>query len=182
MGLGLSALLWNLKLSMSLILGVILPLASGAAAAGSEEAHIGRQEVASHIAVATGEVLLAVPTLRSHSIAEALREAMVVRGVEVYLLVSPELAQERASFVTGLKLAGAQVRLARVDGDASYLVLDRRRVIAGRGLAALDASPEGSLALSAHPASVEQIVAWFYQDFVAARTYQPALLEPKLRE
>lgn len=133
--------------------------------------------IARHIAAAAREVMLAVPTLRSQVIAEALREAMVVRGVEVYLLVSPEHAEARAAYVTSLSLAGARVRLAPVEGG--YLVVDRQRTITGALIGTRGGMlTDGGTVLHKDSSYTRQVVSWFYRTFRQADVYEPTFPLP----
>lgn len=87
------------------------------------------EQVADVVRAATVEVLISADTLHSRAVADALREAMTVRGVPVYVLAAAEGSRENASYLSSLALAGASVRLAPVGG--SVLVIDRRVTIAG---------------------------------------------------
>jgi phosphatidylserine/phosphatidylglycerophosphate/cardiolipin synthase-like enzyme len=81
------------------------------------------------IRAATSEVLIASDTLQSQEVADALRAALVTRGVAVYLLIPAQNAAAPASYAASLAHAGAQVRLVEVGGG--FLIVDRRFVVAG---------------------------------------------------
>lgn len=133
-----------------------------------------QSEIARLIATATDEVLLAVPTLLSPTLAEALREAVVVRGVRIFLLVSADHAEDRASYVMSLRLAGAEVRLAEV--AESYLVVDRRHMVSGPLLAALEgAQVFEKTAQSRDGDDMSRVIAWFYVAFRASLSYEPTI-------
>jgi hypothetical protein len=135
-------------------------------------------ELAQLVARSTDEILLAVPVLRSRIVADALREAMVVRGVRVYALVPREGIEARAAYLVSLQLAGARVRLGSV--RESLLVLDRQEVVVGPLLAAPDVPREGEVASWSHdPQEVLGGVTWFYEAFRAAPTYE---LNPRVLE
>lgn len=102
------------------------------------------------------EVLLITPGIHSQTLAEALREAVVVRGVAIYLLASPKTAEDRASYVTSLELAGARVRLTEL--RESFLVVDRQQVIAS---------------VLGQELEVARAVTQFYDAFRAAPVYDP---------
>ena len=106
------------------------------------------------VEAAREEVLLATPGIYSRQLAEALREAMVVRGVAVYLLVPANSAEDRASYVASLSLAGARVRFAEIEG--SVLVVDRQQVVTSNPNETSDAA---------------RAVAWFYDAFRTAPIY-----------
>ena len=131
-------------------------------------------EVAQLIASATNEILFATPKLLSHTLAEALREAMVVRGVDVYLLVSPDAADGRASYVMSLQLAGARVRLATL--AESYLVVDRQGLVNGPLLAALEMTPQIEKTTQTQNLNdVDRAVSWFYEAFRDAPVYESTI-------
>ena len=128
------------------------------------------QEVASSADIATlldgatQEVLLAAPKMRSRAVAEALREALVVRGVDVYLLLPDATVDERASYALGLGLAGAAVRLSEAVGEP-FVVIDRATLVIGPLVGALDGTEAGRTVVRRDAGAVEQAVAWFYQAF-----------------
>lgn len=89
--------------------------------------------VAKLIDAAQNEILLQATTLQQHDIADALRRAVVQRGVAVFVLVSPRGANEPASYTQGLALAGAHVRVATV--TTNVMIIDRTYVAHGLLLA-----------------------------------------------
>jgi hypothetical protein len=86
-------------------------------------------EVAQAINSASSEIMLATDVLRSQEIAEAIRVAVVNRGVAVYILTPAESVEDSASYLVSLALAGANVRLGPVEG--SFVTLDRQSVVVG---------------------------------------------------
>lgn len=127
-------------------------------------------EVAKVIHLATREVLITTDILRGEEVAEALREAIVVRGVPVFILVPKSAAEENASYIAGLAHAGASVRLAEVGG--SFLVVDRRYTIAGSLIGSLgDLTADVPTILIDDPSYAAQFVAGFRQGFEAAQPY-----------
>ncbi|MGL4610851.1 MAG: phospholipase D-like domain-containing protein [Trueperaceae bacterium] len=78
---------------------------------------------------ASSEIMLATNVLRSQEIAEALRAAMVSRGVSVYILTPEENLEDPNSYLYSLALAGASVRVGPIEG--SFLTLDRQTVVVG---------------------------------------------------
>ena len=81
------------------------------------------EAVAAQLGVATEQLLVMVPTVRSLVIADALRKAAVERGVEVYLIVSAESVEEGGSFVPSIAvLEKVYTRLALV--DRSFIIGD----------------------------------------------------------
>lgn len=84
---------------------------------------------------AATEVLLYAPVMRDREQARALHRAVIERGVRVLILSEPEAASEKASYLPGLKLAGASVYLARVpQGERGLLIVDGRIAVSGIGL------------------------------------------------
>ena len=133
-----------------------------------------QKDVARLIGEARAEVLLTAPGIYSRTLAEALREDIVVRGVDVYLLMSPSKVEDRAAYAMSLQLAGARVRLAEV--TESYLVIDRERIVRGSTLAMAEAtSISEGIAHSSDSSEVAQAVTQFYESFQAAPIYKPVL-------
>jgi hypothetical protein len=62
-------------------------------------------------------------------VADAIRRAMVQRGVQVFILTTEEGLNENASYVKSLSLAGANVRWGYTNME--LMILDRSFVIAG---------------------------------------------------
>jgi hypothetical protein len=120
------------------------------------------------ISTARNEVMLAAPTLRSQAVAEALRQALVVRGVAVFILVDPALSEERASYVLTLALAGAQVRLAPV--AEGVLVIDRQVALRG-GFWELEGTALPTQ-ISHDAALVAPVVSWFYEVYRIAPVFE----------
>lgn len=140
-------------------------------------------DVALVISMATEELMVTADVMRSEEVAEALRQAMVTRGVPVYIMTLPENVEENASYFASLALAGANVRLSQVQGN--FIVVDRRMVVAGpmvAGLALLPgeeanphafSEPTGLTVLVDDPNYTAQFVQGFYTGFTAAAEYQP---------
>ena len=130
------------------------------------------EKVVETIATATDEVLVVTDVLRSVEVADALREAIAVRGVPVYMLIPPDTVEENASYVAGLAHAGAKVRLSEVGG--SFLVIDRRVTIAGPLVGSFgQTSGETPTVLVDEPSYAAQFVEGFIQSFEAAQAYTP---------
>jgi hypothetical protein len=87
------------------------------------------EEVAAYVDMAASEVLVSSFMVRLLPVAEALRRAMVQRGVQVYLLTTPEGLDENASYAKSLALAGAQVRSGYASGE--LMIVDRLVVVSG---------------------------------------------------
>jgi len=125
-------------------------------------------EAAHLISTARSEIMLAAPTLRSQAVAEALRQALVVRGVAVFLLVDAELLEERASYVLTLALAGAQVRLAPI--TEGVLIIDRHTALRG-GFWELEGAALPTQ-ISQDAALVGPVAKWFYEAYRVAPAYE----------
>jgi hypothetical protein len=128
------------------------------------------------IAATRSEIMVAAPTVRSATLAVALHQALVTRGVAVYLLVEADLVEDPAAYVLSLYLAGASVRLAEQDAlDGAYLILDRTLVLSGDFW---DLDPtESNGSTTSDAAKVGAFVAWFYEAYHAMRNYVPDLKE-----
>ena len=96
----------------------------------AQASSLGPPELARLIDAAQAEVLVAAPVLRVPEVADALRRAVVRRGVRVRLLTGTQSLRDGASYFWGLRLAGAEVRtISRVSGFE--LIVDRRVRITG---------------------------------------------------
>lgn len=144
---------------LSIALALLLTLG---ATAQAEALHL--------ISTARNEVMLAAPTLRSQGVAEALRQAIVVRGVAVFLLVDAALLEERASYVLTLALAGAQVRLAPV--AEGVLVIDRQVALRGGFWELEGVAPPTQITQDA--ILVAQVASWFYEVYRIAPVFEYA--------
>lgn len=71
------------------------------------------EALAQFIHSAQVEVILAAPVLRVPEVADALRRAVVERGVSVKILTGSSSLNDGASFWWGLQRAGADLRLVR---------------------------------------------------------------------
>ena len=130
------------------------------------------EEVAEVISGATSEILMVTNVLRAVEVADALREALAVRGVPVYILIPPDTVEENASYAASLAHAGASVRLSEVGG--SFLVIDRRVTIAGPLIGNLSQMSEGMPTVYIdEPTYAAQFVEGFIQSFEAAQVYTP---------
>ena len=129
-------------------------------------------EVNDILEVATGEILVVTDVLRSQLMADALREAMVVRGVTVYVLIPTATAEEKPSYVASLAYAGANVRLSEVGG--SFIVIDRRYTVTGPLIGSLGGLETAApTMLIDDPTYAQQFVEGFRQGFERAQVYTP---------
>jgi phosphatidylserine/phosphatidylglycerophosphate/cardiolipin synthase-like enzyme len=92
-------------------------------------------DIARVITSATSELLLVTDTFRNEALADAVREALEKRGVQVYVLVSKPLVNDLSSYFGTLERAGAEIRLQ--DSTGAFLVVDRTYVIQGKLLSTL---------------------------------------------
>jgi glycerol-3-phosphate dehydrogenase len=76
-------------------------------------------------------IYLAVPTLTSLTVADALRRAMVERGVSVYVITTAQGLSHEADATNSLALPGAQVFVGDVPEDYFLLILDKTTVLSG---------------------------------------------------
>ena len=68
----------------------------------TQQTVISAEKVVETINTATDEILVVTDVLRDVEVADALREAIAVRGVPVYMLIPPGTVEENASYVAGL--------------------------------------------------------------------------------
>jgi hypothetical protein len=133
-------------------------------------------EVAQAINSSSSEIMLAASVLRSPEIAEALRAAMVTRGVAVYILAPEENVVEDASYFASLAMAGASVALGPVEG--SFLTIDRTTLVAGVLVSGVVGLPgyeaKDQTVLVADPDYTAAYVDSFYQSFTAAPAFDTA--------
>jgi hypothetical protein len=134
-------------------------------------------EVAQAIATARSEIMLATDVLRSQDIAEALRAA-VMRGVAVYIITPQENIENPESYLVSLALAGANVRLAPVEG--SFATIDRMNVVVGvlvSGVMGLPGQEDmDRTILVPDETYTAPYVDAFYQSFEVAPALDPATL------
>lgn len=149
-----------------------LVLLTVAAAAQTQQVLNSSEQVVKALNTATDEILIVTDVLREVEVADALREAIAVRGVPVYMLIPPSTVEENASYTASLAHAGAQVRLSEVGG--SFLTIDRRIIIAGPLIGNLSQSEEGMPTVYIDdPTYAAQFVEGFIQSFEAAQVYTP---------
>ena len=130
------------------------------------------EEVEEVVQVATSEILVVTDVLRSQAVADTLREAMVVRGVAVYILIPTATAEEKPSYIASLAYAGANVRLSEVGG--SFIVIDRRYTVTGPLIGSLGkVETETPTLLIDDPSYTQQFVEGFRQSFEQAQVYTP---------
>lgn len=131
------------------------------------------EEVAQVINSASSEIMLATGVLRSPEIAEALRDAVVTRGVAVYILAPEENVTDSASYFASLALAGAGVALSPVEG--SFLTVDRQTLVTGVLVSGVVGLPgyedKDQTVLVPDPAYTAAYVDSFYQSFTAAPVF-----------
>jgi hypothetical protein len=99
------------------------------------------EEIAEVINASTQELLLVTDTFRNKSLADAVRVAVLERGVKVFVLAPETLIQDLSSYFGTLSQAGATIHLQEATGV--FLVIDRKYVIQGALLSNLE-NPQGS--------------------------------------
>lgn len=132
-------------------------------------------DVVSYVDAAQSEILLSAYMLRVQGIAEALRRAVIERGVHVYILTTPAGLTESASYAKSLALAGAYVRSGYA--NAELLVVDRYYVVNGP-LIGVQSMPEGMDPTFAFTGQdyANTLVALYIEQFNAATPYDAAEL------
>lgn len=129
-------------------------------------------DVVAYVDAAQSEILLSAYMLRVQSIAEALRRAVVERGVQTFILTTPAGLNESASYGKSLALAGANVRSGYA--NAELLVVDRYYVVNGP-LIGVQSMPEGLDPTFAFTGSeyANTLVAIYIEQFNAGTPYDP---------
>jgi len=130
------------------------------------------EDIVPYIDIAASEILVSATMLRVQSVAEALRRAMVQRGVAVYIITTEMGLNEGASYAKSLALAGAQVRSAYA--NLELLIVDRTYVVAGP-LIGVSLTPMGSEPTVAIAGSdyANQVTLAFVELFNTATPYNP---------
>lgn len=122
----------------------------------------GEKLIIQNIGKANRTVHVFGPWLKNQAVADALRIAIVKRGVRVKLLTSNSTAFEPGSYFLGLKLAGASMSIATIANvrtAAPFLILDERVLI--RSTALNSASAESiTTTYIKDPASVKSYLNW----------------------
>ena len=99
-------------------------------------------EIAQVISAATTELLLITDTFRNETLADAIRLALLERGVPVFIVVPEDLVTDLSSYFGTLERAGASIHLQETTG--AFLVVDRQHVIQGPMLSTLETAPQAS--------------------------------------
>jgi hypothetical protein len=76
---------------------------------------------------ATDSLYIMSQGIVSQTIAEEIRNAVVERGVDVYILVPPDLVQQPASYIPGLSLLDG-VYVGLLEHDETFLIQDASAV------------------------------------------------------
>lgn len=97
------------------------------------------EEIAEVINASTQELLLVADTFRNKTLSDAVRLAVLERGVKVFVLAPESLVQDLSSYFGTLSRAGATIHLQEATG--AFLVIDRQYVIQGSLLSELE-NPE----------------------------------------
>lgn len=130
------------------------------------------QDVIAYVDAAQSEILLSAYVLRVQGIAEALRRAVVERGVQAYILTTTAGLNEGASYAKSLALAGAHVRSGYA--NAELLIVDRYYVVNGP-LIGVQSMPQGMDPTFAFVGSdyAAALVSIFIEQYNHATPYDP---------
>ena len=129
-------------------------------------------DVVQTLGAASQEVMLAAPLLRSKEVADALRIALVERGVPVFILAPAEGVEDPASYLMSLALTGASVGVAPV--DEAFIIIDRTVLVQGPLLSGETVLPGRTPEQTYYvddPNRAAPFVESFYQSYSAAVTY-----------
>lgn len=155
------------------LLGAPLGLAQAPLTPNTEMRMLGASsDVVAYVDAAQSEILLSAYMLRVQSIAEALRRAVVERGVQAYILTTNAGLNEGASYAKSLALAGAHVRSGYA--NAELLVVDRYYVVNGP-LIGVQSMPEGMDPTFAFTGTdyANSLVTIFIEQYNGAAPYDP---------
>lgn len=142
------------------------PLPPGAQAITTNE------DLVQTVNTASGEIMLAAPTLHSVEVADALRLAIVERGVAVYILTPAAGIEDPASYVMSLALTGAALSVA--PADSPFLVIDRTTLVTGPLLSGIKQLPGQASEQTYYISDANQAAPYvdsFYQSYSAAGAY-----------
>lgn len=126
------------------------------------------------IASSTQELLLVTDVFRNEAASDAVKGALIERGVAVYILAPQDLVTDLSSYFGTLAQAGATIHTQEATG--AFLVVDRKYVIQGSMLGSL---PEAQAAtptmLVASTEYANQLADLFIDAFGGgeAWTYEP---------
>lgn len=87
------------------------------------------------IGTSTQELLLVTDIFRNEAIADAVKDALTKRGVQVYVLAPKDLVTDLSSYFGTLAQAGAVIHTQEATG--AFLVIDRKYVVQGSLLGGL---------------------------------------------
>jgi hypothetical protein len=94
------------------------------------------EEMAEVINASTQELHLVTDVFRNKVLADAVRVAVLERGVKAFVLAPETLIQDLSSYFGTLSQAGAAIHLQ--DATGAFLVIDRKYVIQGQLLSELE--------------------------------------------
>lgn len=87
------------------------------------------------IGASTQELLLVTHVFRNEAVSNAVKDAILKRGVKVYVLVPKNLVTDLSSYFGTLAQAGAVIHIQEATG--AFLVVDRKYVVQGSLLGSL---------------------------------------------
>lgn len=130
------------------------------------------QQIAEVIQTASSELLISAPTIQHLEIAEALRTAMVERGVPTFILTTVAGANEPSSFIHSLFLMGAHIRI--VSSAEPFIIVDRTYVVAGPLIARPKAptAVENETFLLSEPSNTLRATRMFVETFEQAPRFE----------
>jgi hypothetical protein len=126
------------------------------------------------ISSSTQELLLVTDVFRNEAVADAVKNALVERGVQVYVLVPQDLVTDLSSYFGTLAQAGATIHLQESTG--AFLVIDRKYVVQGSLLGSLpEAQPTTPTMLIASTDYANHLAQLFIDAFEGGQawTYKP---------
>jgi phosphatidylserine/phosphatidylglycerophosphate/cardiolipin synthase-like enzyme len=129
------------------------------------------EEIVQVIDAATQELLLSTDTFRNQDLANAVNQALLERGVGVYVLVPETLVTDLSSYFGTLERSGASVHTQETTG--AFLIVDRKYVIQGPMLSELEtANQQNPTVLIASTDYAHHLTKLFIEAFEGGRTWK----------
>jgi hypothetical protein len=116
------------------------------------------------ISASTQELLLVTDVFRNEAVSDAVKDALLKRGVKVYVLAPQDLVTDLSSYFGTLSEAGAVIHTQEATG--AFLVIDRKYVVQGPMLGGLPkGQPSTPTMLVASPEYANHLAGLFIDAF-----------------
>lgn len=118
---------------------LFLPASHAQEQEGVTQAIADIEALAQVIEASTQELLLVTDVFRNEAVSDGVKDALIKRGVEVYVLAPRDLVTDLSSYFGTLTQAGANIHTQEATG--AFLVIDRKYVVQGSLLGHLPEVP-----------------------------------------